>query len=72
MGMLSSKDDRRRLFVQALGEIGWRGKELARRLEVAEVTVSAWKTGKRPDPGYALAYLRLALAVRTALDGGSY
>lgn len=47
---------------QALDVLGWSQAELARRLDVHENTVLGWKaTGA---PGYAQAYLRLAMDVR--------
>lgn len=48
----------------ALKELGWRGADLARKLDVHPNAVSKWRTGKSPVPGYAAAYLKLALAVK--------
>ena len=46
--------------------LGWHGKTLARRLGVTPKAVSAWRTGKRPVPGYATAYLRASARLRVA------
>ena len=48
----------------ALKELGWRGSDLARRLQVHPNAVSKWRTGKVAVPGYAKAYLELASAVK--------
>ncbi len=42
---------------------------MARRLGTSPITVSSWRTGRRPVPGYALAYLALAVKVTGALEG---
>lgn len=52
-------------YEQALATLGWSKRELARRLRVRAGTVSEWKDS---PPGYALAYLQLALDARTAFD----
>lgn len=58
-------------FVAALKELGWSGAYLAKRLGTTANTVSAWRTGKAPVPGYAAAYLDLALKVkRLAKEAG--
>jgi transcriptional regulator with XRE-family HTH domain len=54
---------------RALDLLGWSGAELARRLDVGEDRVSAWRRGrsKRGVPGPVAAYLELALRVRDLL-----
>lgn len=47
-------------FEELLGRLGWSKARLARRLGVHANTVSAWGG---EAPGYALAYLRLAVRV---------
>ena len=67
--MPSSPNERRRLLTTGLRALGWYGKDLAHRLGTSPVTVSSWRTGRRPVPGYALAYLALAVKVTGALEG---
>ncbi len=62
-------EDRRRYLTTALRVLGWHGKTLAGRLGLSPITVSSWRTGRRPVPGYALAYLELALGITAALEG---
>ena len=58
---MTDNEDCRRYLTTALRALGWRSKDLARRLEVSVGAVSSWRTGRRPVPGYAIAYLELAL-----------
>ncbi len=67
--MPSSPSERRRLLTDALRVLGWYGKDLARRLGTSAGAVSSWRTGRRPVPGYCLAYLALAVKVMSALEG---
>ena len=46
--------------------LGWHGKTLAQHLGVTPKAVSAWRTGKRPVPGYATAYLGASARLRVA------
>lgn len=48
----------------ALKALGWSWGELARRLGLHRNAVSKWRTGKVAVPGYAAAYLNLALKVK--------
>ena len=66
---MADNEDRRRYLTTALRALGWRGKDLARRLGTSPITVSSWRTGRRPVPGYALAYLDLACGIAEALEG---
>ena len=50
-----------------LSEMGWTGSELARRLGVDPDTVSRWRRGRIPIPGYASAYLTLAVRAKAVL-----
>lgn len=52
-------------YTQALETLGWSKRELARRLRVRAGTVSEWRDSL---PGYALAYLQLALDAKAAFD----
>ena len=65
---MADNEDRRRYLTMALRALGWYGKDLARRLGTSPITVSSWRTGRRPVPGYALAYLELAQRVTIALE----
>ena len=65
---MTDNEDRRRYLTTALQDLGWYGKDLARRLGLSPITVSSWRTGKRPTPLYALAYLDLALGITEALE----
>lgn len=47
---------------EALSELGWSQRELARRLRVHQNTVTQWMRGEAP--GYAEAYVMLALSVK--------
>ncbi len=67
--MPDTRAGRGRYLADALRALGWYGKDLARRLGTSPVTVSSWRTGRRPVPGYALAYVRLALGITEALEG---
>ncbi len=67
--MPSSPSERRRLLTTGLQALGWYGKDLARRLGTSAGAVSSWRTGRRPVPGYALAYLALAVKLTSALEG---
>ncbi len=67
--MPSSPSERRRFLTDALRALGWYGKDLASRLGTSAGAVSSWRTGRRPVPGYALAYLALAVRVTGALEG---
>ena len=64
---IDDNEDRRRYLTTALQALGWHGKDLAERLDLNPITVSSWRTGRRPVPGYAIAYLDLALGVTAAL-----
>ena len=66
---MDDNEDRRRDLTDALHALGWYGKDLARRLGTSPITVSSWRTGRRPVPGYALAYLELATGITEALEG---
>ena len=48
-------------YLDMLAELGWTQSELARRLDIHRNSVSKWKGDA---PGYALAYLELALAIK--------
>ncbi len=67
--MPSNSNERRLLLTDALRALGWYGIDLARRLGTSAGAVSSWRTGRRPVPGYALAYLVLAVKVASALEG---
>ncbi len=67
--MTDADEGRRRYLTTALRVLGWRGKDLARRLGTSPITVSSWRTGRRPVPGYAIAYLDLARGITEALEG---
>ena len=67
--MTSSPSERRRFLIDALRALGWYGKDLARRLGTSPITVSSWRTGRRPVPEYCIAYLDLACKVTEALEG---
>ncbi len=67
--MPSNSNERQRLLTDALRALGWYGKDLARRLGTSPITVSSWRTGRRPVPGYAIAYLALAVKLTNALEG---
>ncbi len=67
--MPSNSNERRRLLTTALQDLGWYGKDLARRLGTSAGAVSSWRTGRRPVPGYALAYLALSVKLVNALEG---
>ena len=67
--MPSSPSARRRFLIDTLRALGWYGKDLARRLGTSPVTVSSWRTGRRPVPGYCIAYLALAVKLTNALEG---
>lgn len=47
----------------ALAELKWSQADLAQKLSVHRNTVSGWMTGRLPLPGYAIAYLNLALSL---------
>lgn len=47
-----------------LNGLGWRGIDLANRLKVSPVTVSGWRRGHAPVPGYVEEYLRVVVLVR--------
>ncbi len=66
---MDDNEDRRRDLTAALQTLGWYGKDLARRLGTSPITVSSWRTGRRPVPGYALAYLELATGITEVLEG---
>lgn len=51
----------------ALKELGWKGVELARRLNVSALTVSRWVTGSHPIPGPAVAYVEAMLKLKRVL-----
>ena len=51
----------------SLVTLGWRGSDLARRLGVDGETVSRWKRGKVPVPGYAKEYLRVVLLAKESV-----
>lgn len=53
----------------ALNALGWRGSDLARRLSIHSNSVSSWRTGRRPVPGYVREYLRVMLLLREACYG---
>ena len=67
--MTDTEENRRQHLTTALRTLGWYGKDLARRLGTSPVTVSSWRTGRRPVPGYALAYLEPATGITEALEG---
>ena len=66
---MGDNEDRRQHLTTALQALGWRGIDLARRLGTSPITVSSWRTGRRPVPGYAIAYLVLAVKLTNALEG---
>ncbi len=66
---MADNEDRRQRLTTALFVLGWHGTDLARRLELNPATVSSWRTGRRRVPGYALAYLELAVKLTNALEG---
>ncbi len=67
--MPSNSNERRRFLTDALRALGWYVIDLARRLGTSAGAVSSWRTGRRPVPGYALAYLALAVKLTNALEG---
>ena len=48
----------------ALRSLGWTQKDLAGKIGVHKNTVSLWAKGQREMPGPAVAYVKLALALR--------
>ena len=66
---MTDNNERRRVLTDALRALGWYGKDVSRRLGTSPITVSSWRTGRRPVPGYALAYLALAVKLANALEG---
>jgi DNA-binding transcriptional regulator YiaG len=50
-----------------LAAIGWRNAELGRQLNIGEVTIRAWMSGRREPPPAVLAWLR---AIRAAIEAG--
>lgn len=52
----------------ALELLGWNYAELSRRLQVRPNTVTEWFKPNGEPPGYALAYLALALELKAARD----
>ncbi len=67
--MPSNSNERRRFLTDALRALGWYGKDLASRLGTSAGAVSSWRTGRRPTPSYALAYIDLARGITEALAG---
>jgi DNA-binding transcriptional regulator YiaG len=55
-------------LLDALGTVGWSQAEFSRRLKVHKNTVGDWVAGKYPVPGYAVAFVRVAVAAREARD----
>ena len=53
----------------ALATLGWKGNTLASRLGVDRDTVSRWRNGKTPVPGYVEEYLRVMVLAKEMLDG---
>lgn len=54
---------------QALKTLGWKGVDVGRRLGLNPNTVSNWRVGHAPVPGYVAEYLRVALLAKAMLDG---
>lgn len=48
-----------------LNGLGWSQARLAKTLDVDIATVSRWANGHLPIPQYAVAYLELAMKVKT-------
>jgi len=48
-----------------LSDLGWKGSDLARLLDVSESTVSHWMTGKHETPKAVLLYLDLRLKLKS-------
>ena len=62
-------ETRREAVAAGLSELGWDQREFAERLAVTENAVSYWMTGQRKTPGYAVAYVELALKGRRFCRG---
>ena len=62
-------EPRRAAVIAGLSELGWGQRKFAERLSVTENAVSYWMTGQRKTPGYAVAYVELALKVRRFCRG---
>jgi transcriptional regulator with XRE-family HTH domain len=62
--------DRHRIeyLSDALTKLGWSQAGLASRVDVHPNTVSSWMTGRHEIPGSVLAYVLLAVRVKTLLD----